>query len=98
MRALRSGDYLAKIWDVMQQAIHSGLNAEGVLPGGLGLRRKAALYKVKAEGYGSASIKNRGLVYAYALAVSEHNASGGRVRYGSDLWELWCRPRCTLSP
>ena len=72
-------DYLAKIWDVMQQAIHSGLNAEGVLPGGLGLRRKAALYKVKAEGYGSASIKNRGLVYAYALAVSEHNASGGRV-------------------
>ena len=72
-------DYLAEIWQVMQEAIHAGLQAEGVLPGGLGLRRKASLYKIKAEGYGSASIKNRGLVYAYALAVSEHNASGGRV-------------------
>ena len=72
-------DYLARIWEVMQHAIQSGLTAEGVLPGGLGLRRKAALYKIKAEGYGSASIKNRGLVYAYALAVSEHNASGGQV-------------------
>ncbi|WP_297194691.1 L-serine ammonia-lyase, iron-sulfur-dependent, subunit alpha [uncultured Porphyromonas sp.] len=72
-------DFLAEIWEVMKEAVHSGLQAEGVLPGGLGLRRKAATYKVKAEGYGSASIKNRGLVYAYALAVSEHNASGGRV-------------------
>lgn len=72
-------DFLDDVWTVMTEAIHSGLEAEGVLPGGLGLRRKAATYLVKANGYGSVSIKNRGLVYAYALAVSEHNASGGRV-------------------
>lgn len=72
-------DFLAEVWDVMQAAIHAGLEAEGILPGGLGLKRKASTYLVKAQGYGSASIKSRGLVYAYALAVSEHNASGGRV-------------------
>lgn len=72
-------DFLAEVWLVMQQAVEAGLEAEGILPGGLGLRRKAATYYVKANGYGSASIKNRGLVYAYALAVSEHNAAGGRV-------------------
>lgn len=72
-------DFLAEVWDVMQAAIQAGLEAEGILPGGLGLKRKASTYLVKAQGYGSASIKSRGLVYAYALAVSEHNASGGRV-------------------
>lgn len=72
-------DFLAEVWDVMQAAVKSGLEAEGILPGGLGLRRKAATYYIKATGLGSISIKNRGLVYAYALAVSEHNASGGRV-------------------
>ncbi len=72
-------DFLAEVWDVMQEAVKSGLEAEGILPGGLGLRRKAATYYIKATGLGSISIKNRGLVYAYALAVSEHNASGGRV-------------------
>lgn len=72
-------DFLAEVWQVMQTAVEEGLNTEGILPGGLGLRRKAANYYVKATGYGSASIKNRGLVYSYALAVSEHNASGGRV-------------------
>lgn len=72
-------DYLAEVWEVMQQAIKEGLEAEGVLPGGLGLRRKAATYMVKAVGYGMASIQSRGRVYAYALAVSEHNASGGKV-------------------
>ncbi len=72
-------DYLDEVWTVMRNAVEEGLEADGVLPGGLGLRRKAAAYWSKAMGYGSLSIKNRGLVYAYALAVSEHNASGGKV-------------------
>ena len=49
-------DFLAEVWDVMQAAIKDGLEEEGILPGGLGLRRKAATYLVKANGYGSASI------------------------------------------
>lgn len=71
-------DYLAEVWEVMQAAVRRGLEAEGVLPGGLAIRRKACDYMIRAKGFGS-SIKSRGLVYAYALAVSEENASGGKI-------------------
>ena len=71
-------DYLAEVWQVMKEAVERGLEAEGVLPGGLGVRRKAVSYYVHASGYNS-SLKSRGLVYAYALAVSEENAAGGRI-------------------
>jgi L-serine dehydratase len=71
-------DYLAEVWAVMKRAVERGIEAEGVLPGGLGVRRKAVSYYVHASGY-AGSLKSRGLVYAYALAVSEENASGGRI-------------------
>ncbi|MEE1206696.1 MAG: L-serine ammonia-lyase [Muribaculaceae bacterium] len=71
-------DYLAEVWQVMKDAVRRGLEAEGVLPGGLGLRRKAVSYYVHASGYAQ-SLKSRGLVYAYALAVSEENAAGGKI-------------------
>ena len=71
-------NYLAEVWDVMKAAVVRGIDTEGVLPGGLGLQRKASMYHVKASGY-KASLKSRALVYAYALAVSEENAGGGRV-------------------
>ncbi len=71
-------EYLGKVWDVMTAAVERGIEAEGVLPGGLGVRRKAVSYYVHAAGYNS-SLKSRGLVYAYALAVSEENASGGEI-------------------
>ncbi|MGV8830012.1 MAG: L-serine ammonia-lyase [Breznakibacter sp.] len=71
-------DYLKEIWDVMRDSVTRGLEKEGVLPGGLGVRRKASDYLIKAKGY-DGSLKNRGMVYAYALAVSEENASGGKI-------------------
>ena len=71
-------DYLKEVWTVMKNAIDRGLEAEGVLPGGLGVRRKAASYYVRAKGY-TDSLKSRGLVYSYALATSEENASGGKI-------------------
>lgn len=71
-------DYLAEIWDTMKDAIHRGLDAEGVLPGPLNLRRKASTYYIRASGY-KQSLRSRGLVFAYALAVSEENASGGKI-------------------
>lgn len=71
-------DYLAEVWRVMREAVERGLEAEGVLPGGLGVRRKAASYYIKATGHAEA-LRSRGLVYAYALAVSEENASGGEI-------------------
>ena len=71
-------EYLRKVWHVMKAAVERGIEAEGVLPGGLGVRRKAVSYHVHAAGY-SSSLKSRGLVYAYALAVSEENAAGGEI-------------------
>ncbi len=70
--------YLGEVWEVMKKSVQRGLENEGVLPGGLGLQRKASTYYVKAAGY-KASLKSRALVYAYALAVSEENAGGGEV-------------------
>ena len=71
-------DYLDMIWQTMKQSVKNGLDHEGVLPGPLKLSRKAATYYIKAKGY-RASLQSRGLVYAYALAVSEENASGGII-------------------
>ena len=71
-------DYLNEVWKTMQQSIQEGLDNDGVLPGELNLRRKAASYWVKAKSY-KVSLQNRCLIMAYALAVSEQNASGGKV-------------------
>lgn len=71
-------DYLAEVWKTMQEAVEKGLESEGVIPGGLGLRRKASAYLIRAKGYGG-SIQGRGKVYAYSLAVSEENACGGKI-------------------
>ena len=71
-------DYLKEIWDAMKAAVERGLDAEGRLPGPLNLSRKAAVYHVKALGY-QPNLRSRGLVFAYALAVSEENASGGMI-------------------
>ena len=71
-------DYLATVWKAMCDSIERGLDKEGILPGPLRLRRKAASYYVRAEGYKDV-LRTRGLIFAYALAVSEENASGGII-------------------
>lgn len=71
-------DFLREVWQVMQAAVERGINREGRLPGPLNLMRKAPVYFVKASGY-KQSLQSRGLVYSYALAVSEENASGGTI-------------------
>lgn len=71
-------DYLGEVWDVMQAGIRRGLETEGVLPGELGVRRKAGDYFIRSTGY-TDIMKSRGLVYAYALATSEENAAGGEI-------------------
>jgi len=71
-------DYLREVWHTMKAAVERGIEEEGVLPGGLGVRRKAVAYYMHASGHNQ-SLKSRGLVYAYALAVSEENAAGGKI-------------------
>ncbi|MDY0054269.1 MAG: L-serine ammonia-lyase [Bacteroidales bacterium] len=71
-------DYLGNIWEVMRQSVEDGLSEQGVLPGGLCLPRKAMQYHIRALSY-KPSLVGRSLVQAYALAVSEHNAGGGKI-------------------
>lgn len=71
-------DYLNEVWIVMKDAIRRGLEKEGPLPGALKLPRKAASVYAKAmnmTGY----IRKRSTLFAYALAVSEENAGGGKI-------------------
>ena len=63
-------DYLSTVWAAMKASVTAGLNNEGVLPGPLHLSRKAATYYIKVSGY-KANLQTRGLVFSYALAVSE---------------------------
>jgi len=71
-------DYLLTVWQTMEAAIHRGLDGEGLLPGGLGLQRKSSMYYIKSKGY-QGSMKSRALIYSFALAVLEENASGGLI-------------------
>ena len=74
-------EHLDKVWNVMREAVERGIDQEGSLPGPLNLRRKASSYFIRAEGY-SDVLRTRGLIFSYALAVSEENASGGTIVTG----------------
>jgi L-serine dehydratase len=73
---------LLKIWQVMQGCVERGCHTEGILPGGMKVKRRAAdLYrKLKAESeHGTAPLSAMDWTNLYALAVNEENAAGGRV-------------------
>ncbi len=71
--------YLWDVWKTMQQAIIEGLSTTGILPGGLGVERKAQyLYQQSHIDEGPETRENR-IVCAYAFAISEQNASCGTI-------------------
>ena len=69
-------EYLRKVYGIMMFAIDRGLSADGVLPGGLRLPRKARSIYIKAK-MQSEKLRRTGLLVAYAHAVSEENAALG---------------------
>lgn len=71
-------DYLKEVWIVMKESIQRGLEEEGALPGVLKLPRKASSVLSKANNF-KGYIRKRSMLFAYALAVSEENAAGGRI-------------------
>lgn len=71
-------EYLREVWIAMKEGIERGIEKEGLLPGGLHLQRKASTYNIKASGY-KASLRSRSLIFSYALATAEENASGGVI-------------------
>ena len=75
LEGARLREYLKKVWKAMENAVERGLKAEGVLPGGLGLTRKAKkLYETRCYNEAADVTMNR-LIAAYAYAVSEENAA-----------------------
>ncbi len=74
---------LLKIWEVMKECIHRGCDQEGILPGGLNVKRRAAgmlqaLTQAKKSGKKNPA-EVMEWVSLWALAVNEENAAGGRV-------------------
>ncbi len=71
--------YLEKIWTAMKQSICNGLADEGILPGGLDVKKKAKELYHNQHIDESPEIRENRLVCAYAFAVSEQNASGEHI-------------------
>ncbi len=73
-------DHLDRVWAVMQECVETGCRTEGVLPGGLGVRRRApALLRRLSEDAGNDPLRTLDWIDLFALAVNEQNAGGGRV-------------------
>ncbi|KUM67528.1 L-serine ammonia-lyase [Streptomyces curacoi] len=74
---IRAG--LLEIWRVMRECVARGMSREGILPGGLKVRRRAANTARKLRSEGDAKALAMEWITLYAMAVNEENAAGGRV-------------------
>ena len=74
---IRAG--LLEIWQVMRDCVARGLSQEGILPGGLKVRRRAANTARKLRSEGDPLALAMEWITLYAMAVNEENAAGGRV-------------------
>ncbi|WP_121700879.1 L-serine ammonia-lyase [Streptomyces sp. E5N298] len=70
---------LLEIWRVMRACVERGMTREGILPGGLKVRRRAANTARKLRSEGDPLALSMEWITLYAMAVNEENAAGGRV-------------------
>ncbi|MFJ1736416.1 L-serine ammonia-lyase [Streptomyces sp. NPDC088254] len=70
---------LLEIWRVMQACVARGMSREGLLPGGLRVRRRAAMTARQLRAEGDPLAHSMEWITLYAMAVNEENAAGGRV-------------------
>ncbi|MFB6635907.1 L-serine ammonia-lyase [Streptomyces chartreusis] len=70
---------LLEIWRVMRECVSRGMAREGILPGGLKVRRRAANTARKLRSEGDPKALAMEWITLYAMAVNEENAAGGRV-------------------
>ncbi|TLS45418.1 L-serine ammonia-lyase [Streptomyces montanus] len=75
--AIREG--LLEIWRVMRECVQRGMSREGILPGGLRVRRRAAVTARQLRAEGAPLAHAMEWITLYAMAVNEENAAGGRV-------------------
>ena len=71
--------FLEHIWHVMRQSIEDGLAAEGILPGGLNVQRKAKYLYERTHLLDLPQVRELQLVCSYAFAVAEQNAGNGTI-------------------
>ena len=71
--------FLEHIWHVMRQSIQDGLAAEGILPGGLNVQRKAKYLYERTHLLDLPQVRELQLVCSYAFAVAEQNAGNGTI-------------------
>ena len=74
---IRTG--LLEIWEVMRACVRRGMTREGILPGGLRVRRRAAVTARQLRAEGDPLAHSMEWITLYAMAVNEENAAGGRV-------------------
>ncbi|MEU6771891.1 L-serine ammonia-lyase [Streptomyces sp. NPDC046759] len=74
---IRTG--LLEIWRVMRECVQRGMSREGILPGGLRVRRRAAVSARQLRAEGEPLAHAMEWITLYAMAVNEENAAGGRV-------------------
>ena len=72
-------DFLMEVWQTMKAAIEEGLKAEGVLPGGLNVQRKAKFLLAQKPEEQIPSLLEFQTIAAYAYAVAEQNAGNGTI-------------------
>ena len=72
-------DFLMNVWQVMKNAIDEGLKAEGVLPGGLNVQRKAKFLYEQEPKVNEPGLVEFQRIAAYAYAVAEQNAGNGTI-------------------
>ncbi len=72
-------DFLQQIWRAMRSEVEEGLEATGILPGGLGVQRKAKYLYERQHAQEIPQVRELQLVCAYAFAVSEQNADNGTI-------------------
>lgn len=74
---------LDAIWNAMHECVETGLTTDGTLPGGLRVKRRASAIRMQLEEYDGLPQRERDTstewLHAFAMAVNEENASGGRV-------------------
>jgi L-serine dehydratase len=70
---------LLEIWRVMRECVDRGMSREGILPGGLKVRRRAAVTARQLRAAGDPLAHSMEWITLYAMAVNEENAAGGRV-------------------
>ena len=72
-------EYMCQIWETMKNSVVRGLEDEGILPGGLSVKKKAKELFLNQHIDESAETRENRMVCSFAFAVGEQNASGEEI-------------------